>query len=105
MKLVLFSKQKLQQETFFDITLDLTCPVDITNNVIGLGELTGHVQAKDERRKTPLYLCCDVCEDSNVENIKMPVLRQIMRSQGGNISSSLNNIFWIEVTRNIVKSL
>ena len=55
MKLVLFSKQKLQQETFFDVTLDFTCPVDITNNVIGLGELTGRVQAKDERRKTPLY--------------------------------------------------
>ena len=46
-----------------------------------------------------------MCEDSNVANVKMPVLRQIMRSQGGNISSSLNNIFWIEVTRNIIKSL
>ena len=105
MKLVLFSKQKPQQEIFFDHTLDFTCPLDITNHVIGLGELTGRVQAKDERRKTPLYLCCDVCEDSNTANVKMPVLRQIMRSQGGNISSSINNIFWIEVTRNNIKSL
>ena len=35
----------------------------------------------------------------------MPVLRQIIRSQGGNITSTLNNMIWLKVNRSTVKRI
>ena len=105
MKLILFSKQKDPKENYFDLTIELNCPLQISNHVIALAELTGRVQAKDDKKKTPLYLCCDLCEDSNVFNIKMPVIRQILRSQGGNISNTLNNMVWVKVNRENIKRI
>lgn len=105
MKSIFFSKQKLPEENFFDITIELNCPLEIPDHLIALAELTGRVQSKDERKKTPLYLCCDVCEESNVQKIRMPVIRQIIRSQGGNITNSLNNLIWLKVNRTDLKRI
>ena len=105
MKSILFSKQKEQGESTFDLTLELNCPIDVTDHILGLFELTGRIQAKDEKKKTPLYLCCDLCEESNVQNVKMPVIRQIFRSQGGNINNVLYNIIWYKINRNHVKRI
>ena len=105
MKSVYFSKQIVLEDKYFYITLELNCYIEVYNHVIGLGELTGQVQSKNERKKTPLYLCCDVCDESNVQDMKMPVLRQIIRSQGGNITSTLNNMIWLKVNRSTVKRI
>lgn len=105
MKSIFFSKQKNQNELYLDLTIELNCAIDVTDHVIGLAELTGRIQSKDERRKTPLYLCCDLCEESNVLNVKMPVIKQVIRSQGGNISNTSNNIIWFKINRDQVKRL
>ena len=105
MKCVYFSKQKQTDEAYFDINLKLKCPIEVENHIVALGELTGQIQSKDEKRKTPLYLCCDICEESNVLNSKMPVIRQIIRSQGGNITSTLNNLFWLKVSQGFIKRI
>ena len=105
MKSVFFSKQKTDEEDFFDITLNLNCPINVTGHILALAELNGRVQAKAERRRTPLYLCCDLCEDSNVMNVKMPVLRQIIRSQGGNISNPVNVLIWNKIVRDRIQSI
>ena len=102
---VFFSKQKLPEEDFFDITLELNCPLEVRNKFVGLVELQGRIQSKDEKKKTPLYLCCDTCEDSNVFKVKMPVIRQVIRSQGGNITNTLTNVIWIKVNRETIKRI
>ena len=105
MKSVFFSKQKPDDELFFDITINLNCPIEVPNNSLALGELNGRIQSKNERRRTPLYLCCDLCEDSNVMNTKMPVLRQIIRAQGGNISNPVQNLIWCNIVRDHITSI
>ena len=105
MKFFLFSKQKQPNDIYFDYTFDLNCPLELSENVVGLINLTGHVQSRDERRKSPLYLCCDICEESNVSNTVMPIIRQIFRSQGGTISNNINHVMWIKITRNSVSKI
>ena len=105
MKSIFFSKQKNDNETFFDITLNLNCLLNVAGHCLALAELSGRIQSKNERRRTPLYLCCDVCEDSNVMNVKMPVLRQIIRAQGGNISNPVNNLIWFKIIREEIRSI
>ena len=46
MKSVFFSKQKTDKEDFFDITLNLNCPINVTGQILALAELNGRVQAK-----------------------------------------------------------
>ena len=106
MKSVFFSKQKEVNEIFFDITINLKCPLlEASQYCVALSEITGRIQSKDERKKTPLYLCCDICEDSNVMDVKMPVLRQIIRSQGGNITNTLNSKFWMNIVRDEITQI
>ena len=105
MKTIYFSKQKKTNENYLDHTIELNCPLELCNHEIGLIDLTGRVQSKDEKKKTPLYLCCDICEESNVMNSSMPVIRQIMRGQAGNITNNMTNIIWLKVTRNFISKI
>ena len=44
-----------------------------------------------------LYLCSDIVEESDVGNIKMPVLRYLKRKNG--IPVEINNVIWLNVMR------
>ena len=44
-----------------------------------------------------LYLCSDIVEESDVGNIKMPVLRSLKRKNG--IPVEINNVVWLHVKR------
>ena len=44
-----------------------------------------------------LYLCSDIVEESDVGNIKMPVLRSLKRKNG--IPAEINNVIWLHVMR------
>ena len=44
-----------------------------------------------------LYLCSDIVEESDVGNIKMPVLRYLKRRNG--IPVEINNVIWLHVMR------
>ena len=44
-----------------------------------------------------LYLCSDIVEESDVGNIKMPVLRSLKRKNG--IPVEINNVVWLCVKR------
>ena len=44
-----------------------------------------------------LYLCSDIVEESDVGNIKMPVLRYLKRKNG--IPVEINNVIWLHVMR------
>ena len=44
-----------------------------------------------------LYLCSDIVEESDVGNIKIPVLRYLKRKNG--IPVEINNVIWLNVRR------
>ena len=44
-----------------------------------------------------LYLCSDIVEESDVGNIKMPVLHSLRRKNG--IPAEINNVIWLRVMR------
>ena len=44
-----------------------------------------------------LYLCSDIVEESDVGNIKMPVLHSLKRKNG--IPVEINNVVWLRVKR------
>ena len=76
----------------------MNCPLELSENEVGLLDLTGRIQSRDEKKKS-LYLCCDICEESNVSDTVMPIIRQIFCSQGGTVSNNLNHVMWIKLTR------
>ena len=61
-----------------DTTTILPIHLEVESYGCGVTEITGKVQ---NGFNYPLYLCCDICEESTVGNIKIPVLRFINRNQ------------------------
>ena len=106
MKFFSFTKKKEPNDIYYDYTFDLKCPIELSEEEeVGLLDLTGRIQSKDERKKTPLYLCCDICEESNVSDTVMPIVRQIFRTQGGTISNNMNHVMWIKLTRHSISQI
>ena len=106
MKFCFSTKKKEPNDFFFYYTIDLKCPLELLEEVeVGLVDLTGRIQSRDERKKTPLYLCCDICEESNVSDTAMPIIRQIFRTQGGTISNVMNHVMWIKLTRHSISQI
>ena len=103
MKIFFLQENTEHNDIYFDYTFDLNCPLELSENVVGLLDLTGCIQSRDERRKSPLYLCCDICEESNVSNTVMPIIQQIYRTQGGTISNNINHI--IKLTRHSISKI
>lgn len=62
-------------------------------------ELTTPTQSNpgDEGFTDNLYLCSNIVEESDVGNIKMPVLRYLKRKNG--IPVEINNVIWLRVIR------
>ena len=50
-----------------------------------------------------LYLCSDIVEESDVRNIKMPVLRSLKRKNG--IPTEINNVIWLRSMRPLISRI
>ena len=68
------------------------------------GKIPPHEELKDQSLEqnndgftNNLYLCSDIVEESDVGNIKMPVLRSLKRKNG--IPVEINNVVWLRVKR------
>lgn len=105
MKCVYFHLEKSNDTLTLDTTTTLAVPIDGEKHGCGLFEISGTVTTLNGRKKTPLYLCCDVVEDSNVQGRKMPVLRQLIRNQGGIITNNINHILWLSLNRPSVTAI
>ena len=54
----------------------------------------------------PLYLCCNICEESTVGNIKIPVLRYLnINLQNEIINKSTDHVIWLRVIRPKITSI
>ena len=49
--------------------------------------------------KGDLFLCCDICEESDIGENMMPVLRSIKRKTNGMIINDINHVIWLRVMR------
>ena len=63
------------------------------------GQIPPREELKDQslEQNNNLYLCSDIVEESDVGNIKMPVLRSLKRKNG--IPAEINNVIWLRVMR------
>ena len=68
------------------------------------GKIPPHEELKDQSLEQTndgftnnLYLCSDIVEESDVGNIKMPVLHSLKRKNG--IPVEINNVVWLCVKR------
>ena len=79
--------------TTADSTLEIPTPLDVEGYLCSIVELTGKVV----NLKGDLFLCCDFCEESVVDDIKLPVLRCIKRKQTGIVYNDINHMIWLQV--------
>ena len=55
--------------------------------------------------KDSLYLCCDICEESYVNNNKKSILKQINRSSNGNVNKYIDHVIWLKVMKPNINSI
>ena len=105
MKCVYFHLENTNREDVLDKSITLAIPLQMEGYGCGLFEISGKVVNKERQKREPLYLCCDICEDSNVHDIKMPVLRHLIRNPNGVVQNDINHIIWLRINRPIVTSI
>ena len=85
-----------------DDTTELATPLEAEGYGVGVIEMNGRVR---NGFKDSLYLCCDICEESYVNNTKMPNLRQINQSSNGNVNKYIDHVIWLKVMRPNINSI
>ena len=85
-----------------DTTTELPVPLEIEGYGCGVIEMSGKVRTGFTDN---LYLCCDICEESYVNNIKMPVLRYISRNRNGLVNKPIDHVIWLRVMRPNISSI
>ena len=77
-----------------DTTTELPVTLEIEGYGCGVIEMSGKVVGSK-----PLYLCCDICEESTVGELRMPVLRFINTNKNGLVNKSIDHVIWLRVMR------
>ena len=84
-----------------DDTIDLPVPLEVENYLCGIVEMSGKVNTFKE----DLFLCCDICEESFMGEIMMPVLRSIKRKTNGMVNNDINHVIWLRVMRPHIRNI
>ena len=71
--------KSLYVSTSGDTALEVPIPLDVEGCLCGIIEMSGRLSTY----KGDLFLCSDICEESLVGDIVMPVLRKISRRANG----------------------
>ena len=85
-----------------DTTIELPIPLEVEGYGIGVMEMSGRVQ---NGFRDSLFLCCDICKESMVNNTKMPILRYINRNPNGLVNKSIDHVIWLKVMRPNINSI
>ena len=102
--------QAVYLSTNGDTTTFLSTPLEVQDYGCAIFEFDGKVtipkrmmksnppvDGDEDRFSDNLYLCSDIVEESDVGNIKMPVLRFLKRKNG--IPLAIDNVIWLRVMR------
>ena len=52
-----------------------------------------------------LYLCCNIINESYVDEIKLPVLRSIKRTSSGYIQNEVSRVIWLKLNREFIPEI
>ena len=85
-----------------DSTIEFPIPLDVKNYKCSVVDISGEV--KNEQNKE-LFLCSDVCEESFIGNIKVPVLTKLKRKRTGAILGTIDHVIWLKVMRPTISSI
>ena len=85
-----------------DTTIDLPIPLEVEGYGVGVIEMSGRVW---NGFRDSLFLCCDICKESMVNNTKMPILRYINRNPNGLVNKSIDHVIWLKVMRPNINSI
>lgn len=113
----------LYLDTNGDTTIQLPTPLKLDNYRCAIIEMSGNInkanktstavsittptnQDDDDDDEVSLYLCSDICEDSILEDTKLPILRSIFVNPRNNrINKPIYNLIWLKVTRPTIDSI
>ena len=84
-----------------DDTIDLPVPLEVENYLCSIVEMSGKVNTLKE----DLFLCCDICKESFMGEIMMPVLRSIKRKANGMVNNDINHVIWLRVMRTHISNI
>lgn len=86
-----------------DTVTTLPLPLEMEGYGCGVIEISGKTIANYSKQ---LYLCSDICEESVVGGIKLPVLRAINRNiKNGAIIKGIEHVIWLRVMRPSISSI
>lgn len=96
----------LYLKTNGDTVATLAETLELEGYGVGVIEMYGKIIVENKSHGDPLFLCSDINQDSYVENIKLPVLREIRRNQkNGFVNNNINKIIWLKVTRRSISKI
>lgn len=95
--------------TVGDTVTTLAETIDVTGYYCSLWDVHGKLDDlktdKPIDNSKPYYLCSDFCADVFVNNITLPVLRQLRFNGKGSVQSEVNLPIWNEVIRRHISKM
>lgn len=90
-----------------DKTIELASVLNVEKYGCGVVNITGKINHNESQLKKNdrLFLCSDICDESFFENVKLPILCEILRNGNGVINNDIFNIVWISILRPAISSI
>ena len=91
-----------------DTTTVFPFPLELQGYGCAVIEMNGKITSPKSASNGPydnLYLCCNIVEESLVGNVKMPILRTIIRRNNIVTSGQLQKLIWLKVMRPTISSI
>lgn len=85
-----------------DSVTNLAVQLDVEGYACGVITMRGSTNAFEDKS---LFLCCDIIEESNINDKRLPVLREIVFNKKGTISNKIEHIIWLQVLRPTISSI
>ena len=87
-------------------TFQLAKTINTDKYLCGISYLEGKVVTPSYKKSDRLFLCSDVCQESYVNSIKLPILCEIYRNKkNGTVINEIYNITWLRILRPNISSV
>ena len=91
-----------------DTTTVLPYPLELQGYGCAVIDMNGKITSPKSGSNGPydnLYLCCNIVEESLVENVKMPILQTIIRRNNIVSPGQIHNLIWLKVMRPSISNI
>ena len=86
-------------------TFQLAKTINTDKYLCGICNLEGKIVTPNYKKSQRLFLCSDICQESYVNSLKLPILCEMIRNQGGSVINEFYNITWLRILRPTISSL